>query len=214
MIIKELICNHIKDIEDIFNSYLKYYPLLEEYEIEKLKENDIDKIYKNFKNKIKQCFETVKNTEIEIDKENIIFIVTQKSTEYKSNEIHLNSFMCKKSEIEERIKNDFTIWNGNDDSRIEHYGYDMNMIKDIINKEIYIENSLSEIDVLADIVKSLSSFGWTDKEKEKNLNSFYKDIEEGIKDIEEGRCYKSEEVFEHLEMELLGKMSKEEVLQK
>ena len=97
--------------------------------------------------------------------------------------------------------------------RINHYGFDMDRMSVIAGYKV----ADSSIELLgkeicaAYILSSMFFFGFMREDREKNLEKFFEDLEESVKEIERGEVVSHELIFEELEEELKKDMSDEEI---
>lgn len=109
-------------------------------------------------------------------------------------------------EAHQKVRRDFSLWTENGECRIERYGIDMSKPESIAGYHI-ARKSVEMLGITAccvEILYELFEFGYSDESREKNIQELYDRIKEAEKDIEEGKFYSHEEVFEQLWEEMLG----------
>ena len=125
----------------------------------------------------------------------------------------LDGFIICDEEILPVLDKDFHLFNDDGEVRINHYGFDMDRMSVIAGYKV----ADSSIELLgkeicaAYILSSMFFFGFMREDREKNLEKFFEDLEESVKEIERGEVVSHELIFEELEEELKKDMSDEEI---
>lgn len=206
MNVKELLLE-IEDFGKIHDTYINKYPLFEDYEIAAMTKEKVNEINIHFFNYLQSFFSKLKDINIITDSKEVIFITKLKDTNMDSPE-YIYSWSCYKEEINEKIKDEFTLWNDNG-NRIEHYCYDSTNLKEILAFEVFYKDVTKE-EAVCEILHELIRWGIDDNERNENIEKFHKSIEESIKDIDSSETIDADTFFEELEKEILEGASEEE----
>ncbi len=105
----------------------------------------------------------------------------------------------------QKMRTDFSLWSGEEEYRIEHYGIDMCKVESIAGYHI-ARSSVETLGIdacCAEILYQLFEFGYSDKSREKNIRALCERLDEGIEEAKEGKSYSYEEVFGHLWQKML-----------
>lgn len=210
MNLQELLKKNKNNINKIKKIYRENFPLFEDYEEEFYNEDYINNTYNKFFVLFDEKFIEFLNLELE-PSNNVIFILKLKETlfESKYKKSYIHSFSCKKNEILNKMSEEFSMWDENK-PRIEHYCYDYTPIKELLNTEIFFSNDVSEIEVICTILHEIFIHGFTEKNREENLQNLISKLEISIKNIEAGETIDFDTFFEKLENEVLETISEKE----
>lgn len=202
----------VKDLlikfDNIPDKYFEIHPILEEYEKNCIKKEDIEKYENLFKNKMNNFLSTIKNIKTH-PSDNIIFVVKYFEMFYEDKETFFESFMCYKSEIDEKINNEITLW-CNSENNLDHYAYDFEERSEILSCDLFIDENITEIEAACEIIYKMTYFGIDEERNNEEKEKLIKSLDESIKDIENGRTYDIEEVFERLENKILDEADDDE----
>lgn len=211
MKVKELFIKNKENLNQIIETFKHDITIFEEYELETLSQEKIDNIYNNLKKVFKNKIEEIINVEFQ-ETNDVIFVLKleEQSFETKNKESYFHSFCCKKSEINEKIEDEFTLWNDNNGNRIEHYCYDYTPLKEIVNSDVYFSNEVSEIQAICVLLNNIIEHGLTEEIRQENLTKLMDMLDESIKDIENGNFIDADTMFEELENDILDGASNEE----
>ena len=211
MKVKELFLKNKKNLDSIIETFKKEITIFEDYELETFSQEKIDNIYNNLEKILRNKIKEIINIEQE-NVDNVIFILklNEQCFETKLKETYLHSFSCKKSEIDEKIKEEFTLWNDNNGNRIEHYCYDYTPLKEIANSDVYFSNEISKIQAICVLLDNIIEHGYTEEMREESLSKLMDMLDESIKDIENGNFIDAETMFEELDNDILDGASNEE----
>ncbi|MCD7956689.1 MAG: hypothetical protein LUG93_13285 [Lachnospiraceae bacterium] len=144
--------------------------------------------------------------DINIKEPQTIFIIELPCENYEDKgDTELTLFLVDDSEARRKVQGDFSAWSGDEEHRINHYGISMSRMEEIAGCHIAGESveNLGITACCAKILYEFFEFGYSDESREKNIQDLYERLEEGKKDIEEGRTFSHEEVFSHLWQEML-----------
>lgn len=218
MTIKEFLLQYKEKFGAIRYRYRVLYPIFEDYEEEFYKkekgqdfiEEKYDIFFKVLKNRFKELFDIE-----EKETDEIIFVLNLKEAIFDSGyeDYYIESFKCNKKDILEKMDEEFGLWNDNL-PRIEHYAYDYMPINELLGTELFYSENICEIDVLCTILHQIVLHGFTEKQKEESFDNLCAQLDEAMKDYEEGRCFDADDVFEELEQEILDSCKTEEDRQK
>lgn len=197
------------DVQGFLEEYIKYNPILEDYERKAISDEQYEKIKARFMELAEKRIREFVNIEPK-KTDAVIFVVKQKETMFDSKEDeYLHSFLCKKEDIKEKGYLDFSLWN-DEKPRIEHYAYDFSPIEEIMGCDVYLEDDNNIIFALFEIFRELTFNGLTEESSEARKEEILESIKEAEEDIKAGRTYTMEEVFEKLDAEILEGASEEE----
>ena len=223
MTVRELFAGVLQDMPAFFSTYKRIFPIIDDLmmlEIQKdtpenLIEDKIIGLHALFADKAKNFIENmVRNVASDniTESTNILFVVpefTDTSENTSLNHTGFNSFYCRKKEIDAKIE-DFTLWNGDDKTRIEHYGYDMSPLEDIINMEVFIYGGIDKTTAACEIFHNLTFFGIKADERAKRIDEILDSLKHSIDEIESGEFFEeilADEVFDKLFADISGEIS-------
>lgn len=204
----------------IYRYLKKYSPYTNDFEYEALSHKKQIKIKNALKRKYYKFYNDLKQVKDIKCTDNVLVIskLHDDNNGYESG-YYYSPFYVKKSEVLEKLKKgDITLWNGNEDTRIEHYAIDYVDIEELLGYEICPNTlSLNYNLLIAIILIETSRWGFTKEQKDKNLNNLESLIEESIKNIDESKTCTLDEF--DLEMdkwreEILGRKETKEEKQK
>lgn len=196
------------DLSRLHDRYIELYPLLADYEMEKLSEAQLmqGKIrhYDAFcalMNRIKKM-----NT---VETDDVLFVTKEIGTFFDDEEYGLNSWVCKREDILEKAKGEITLWNG--ENRIEHYAYDMDSLGNIISCELFI-HEVDGMDAACEILENITFFGFEEDSRMEKVGGIIESLKEQTEELKAGtlKTVPAEEVFEELRKEILSNATEEE----
>lgn len=227
MTVRELFAGILQDMPAFFNTYKRIFPIIDDLTMLEIRKDTPDELIENkiigihalFADKathfIKDMVEISRNSSSDC----ILFVVPeiqefppeiQESPEMTYGVENFvksfNSFYCKKAEIDEKIE-DFTLWNGDEKTRIEHYGYDMSPIEDIIDMEVFIYGGIDKTTAACEIFHSLTFFGINADDRTKRIDEILDSLKNSIDEIESGEFFEADEVFDKLFADISGEIS-------
>lgn len=223
MTVRELFAGVLQDMPAFFNTYKRIFPIIDDLmmlEIRKdtpdeLIEDKIIGIHALFADKATHFIKGMVGISRNSSSDCILFVVPeiQEPSEmaYGGENFgkFFNSFYCKKAEIDEKIE-DFTLWNGDEKTRIEHYGYDMSPIEDIIDMEVFIYGGIDKTTAACEIFHSLTFFGINADDRTKRIDEILDSLKHSIDEIESGEFFEeilADEVFDKLFADISGEIS-------
>lgn len=133
------------------------------------------------------------------------------SKDYQLKELPVVSWMCSSQQIIDNASRDMTLWK--QDSRIEHYGYDMLPWDETLSARIWIYGlSYRRYDIACEIIHNMTFFGWLPNERVQNIDGIKKELEVAIDNLETGAgdAVPADEVFRKLRDEIFAESSEEE----
>lgn len=206
MIVKDLLIK----MDNIVDDYLKMYPLFADYELEAMTKEEIEKYYKKIGEKFKLFLLDIKERNTS-PTDGILFVVKHIDEYYDNKGTSISSFVCYKSDINKKIKNEITLWNNDDENRIEHYAYDFESRNNVLSFELFIDENVSELEAACEIINEMILLGIDEEDNNKEKDKIIKSLEESIDNIENGeKTYSLEEVFEKLEKNILENSNDEQ----
>lgn len=209
MTVRELFKGILNDMPAFFNTYRKNFTIIDEIDSLKMTEDDIIAAHAIFADNAKRFIENFVNMPSGLKPcDCVLFVVSNIDVSGKTRT--LSSFYCYKDEISRKISN-FSLWDGDDDTRIEHYGYDMSPLEDIIDMDVFIDESVicnskeegfNRPNILAacDIFRNLTFFGIKANDREKRIEELVESLTKSIEEIESGNMeyFTADEVFDKL----------------
>lgn len=205
MTVRELFAGVLQDMPAFFNTYKRIFPIIDDLmmlEIRKdtpdeLIEDKIIGIHALFADKATYFIKDMVGISRNSSSDCILFVVPEMAYGGEDFGKFFNSFYCKKAEIDEKIE-DFTLWNGDEKTRIEHYGYDMSPIEDIIDMEVFIYGGIDKTTAACEIFHNLTFFGIKADERAKRIDEILDSLKHSIDEIENGEFFEADEVFDRL----------------
>lgn len=227
MTVRELFAGILQDMPAFFNTYKRIFPIIDDLmmlEIQKdtpdegilgnsLLEDKIIGIHALFADKATHFIKDMVGISRNSSSDCILFVVPEiqefpgmaygKSVSSGNSYCgencgkFFNSFYCRKKEIDAKIE-DFTLWNGDDKTRIEHYGYDMSPLEDIIDMEVFIYGGIDKTTAACEIFHNLTFFGIKADERAKRIDEILDSLKHSIDEIENGEFFEADEVFDRL----------------
>lgn len=180
----------------IYRYLKKYSPYTNDFEYEALSHKKQIKIKNVLKRKYYEFYKNLKQIKDIKYTDNILVIskLHDDNNGYESG-YYYSPFYVKKSEVSEKLKKgNITLWNGDEDTRIEHYAIDYVDIEELLGYEICPNTlSLNYNLLIAIILIETSRFGFTKEQKDKNLDNLATLLEESIKNIDESKTCTLEE---------------------
>lgn len=237
MTVRELFAGILQDMPAFFNTYKRIFPIIDDLmmlEIRKdtpdegisgnsLLEDKIIGIHALFADKATHFIKDMVGISRNSSSDCILFVVPEiqefpgmaygKSVSSGNSYCgencgkFFNSFYCKKAEIDEKIEN-FTLWNGDEKTRIEHYGYDMSPIEDIIDMDVFIYGGIDKTTAACEIFHSLTFFGINADDRTKRIDEILDSLKNSINEIESGEFFEADEVFDKLFADISGEISR------
>lgn len=204
---------YIYSIDKWFDRYLELYPVLESYEMELMTQTKIKFINLKYKEMFKNFLDNIHGRFAE-KSDKVLFLVEQVPMFFDDvDRKELNSWFCYKKDIIEKCKNRITLWNS-EESRIEHYAYDMSAIDEILSMELW-KIGVDDTDAICEIMHEISFFGIDEDYRDKRIKEIHDELTESVRQVESGevKTIPAEEVFRKLEEEIFQNASEEEKIE-
>lgn len=200
------------DPEIVFYAYTLLEPVFSDYDERSIAEQA--HIYRGLKGHIEKYCDKLANVDLDYSCEPMtIFVLGMRDTSWGcSYKKDIRCHVIKDSEAFEGINKKFTLWNDNGEIRIEHYGIDFVELSELASYSV-AEESIEQLgaDVCcATILQDLFEWGLTEESRSENHDDLIEKLAESEKDIEEGRCYSADEVFEELEKKYFSELLTED----
>ena len=132
-----------------------------------------------------------------------IFVVSQKEDSYsKQGQYYFTTYCVEDAEAFEKIHGDFRLWNGEGETRIEHYGYEFSKPEEIAGwnvSDVSIEK-YGMLTCAVEILDEIFEFGYSDETREKSKKKLEEDLKKSIEELEngEGICQSTEDFMKEL----------------
>lgn len=213
MKVKDLLLQ-FSDIDALYKRYLALYPLFAWYEREALTPNQLKSGEERHRVLFDKFMERIKSTEIS-DSENVLFVIEQinEFSEPDEPDKAFESWMCKRDDIFKKAESgDVSLWIGKDDeNHLEHYGYDMSPLADVLSMEVY-PYEVDLIDAACEIIENLTFFGIEEEKRMDKVEDIIESLTTQCEEIEAGtaKTIPAEEVFAQLEQEIWDEATEEE----
>ena len=200
------------DPELVFYAYTLVRLVFSEYGEYDIAEQS--KILRGLKRHIKEYCEKISDSDIDYSCEaHTIFCLNMKESAYRQS--YKRIFGChviKDEEAQSALGKNFTIWNDEGETRIEHYGIDFISVAELAGymvAEQSVENLGIEV-CCACILQDLFEWGLTEEARKEHFEELKEMLDESMKDLDEGRYTSAEELFEDLDKEILAEASDDE----
>lgn len=200
----------------VYKYLKKHSPYTNGFEYEYLSHKKQLKIKNALKKKYFRFLNKLKNIE-PISDENRILVISKIFNDvdgYKQGFDYTTFYVYKDDVIKKSKKEDVALWNGNDESRIEHYSISEHKFAEILGYEICPASlSLNHNLLTALILIEMSEWGFEEKQINYNLEKLYASLDAAMEDVKEGRIYTEEDMeifFDEWREEIMGRKETEE----
>lgn len=193
----------------IYKYLLKYSYYTNDYEYTSFSHKKQLKIKYALKRKYYKFYNYMKNLK-EIPNEDKVIVISKLFDEkdgYKNGFIY-STFMVYKSEVLKKNNGSLTLWNGDENNRVEHYSIETEDFNEVLGYTICPNSLKLNYNLIAALIFiEITTHGFTKNTVKENVNKFVEEIKKQLESIKDDKPkgISIEEVFDNLYEEINGK---------
>lgn len=197
------------DRNTLYDRYIELYPVFETYEEEHFGPEKVEEGKARFRIMFERFLSRVGQTTL--DEGGEVLIGTKFVPSFMDDEEEISTWVSNREDIFKKAPMDVTMWNGDEESRIEHYAYDMDTLSSALSHEVFLYQ-VDELDAACDIINNLTFFGMEEEPKMERVKEILDSLENSVEEIKSGeaKLIPADEVFKELEEKILENASEEE----